>query len=156
MLVSPLDNLVVSYHIKNGNDKVTGASWVKQIKEMFLVKFRDEYLPLDVFTNAYNNETFIENLATTTCAQTKLLEYLRFVADGYRFTNEDDISTLYNVLKDKCDYAQYLNYDNSNKKLAKNVFFVNNTLSVSQIERFYDCPFKHFVERKNSIEFVVG
>ncbi len=146
LLLIPTQQLILSYHLKSGVNKVTGASWVDQIRKMFLVEHRGEYLPLDIYKNDYNQETFVQNLATYNNATTKLLDFLRQITDGYRFSYEDQISTLLNVVDPQQKYVKYLNYDNSNRALKKNLFFVNNTLSVSQIERFYECPFKHFVD----------
>ncbi len=146
LLLIPTQQLVLSYHLKSGVNKVTGASWVDQIRKMFLVEHRGEYCPLDIYKNDYNQESFVQNLATYNNAKTKLLEFLRQITDGYRFSYEDQISTLLNVVDPQQKYIKYLNYDNSNRMSKKNVFFINNTLSVSQIERFYECPFKHFVD----------
>lgn len=146
MLTSVTDKLFISYHLKNGNNKVFGASWVEQVKNMFLVPYKEEYVKLDTYTSDYNTNSFVENLACQSNAQTKLIDYIRLINDGYRFTNELQISTLKNVLKQDFDYTKLLDYDNSNKKISKNLFFDKGTLSVSQIERFYECPFKHFVD----------
>ena len=146
LVVSPLNKLIISYHLKSGEDKTFGASWVGQIKRMFLVSYKDSYVELDTYNNNYNLEDFIQNLGSKSYATTKLIEYLRFIFDGYRFTNEIQISTLKKALNMPLDFNRLLNYDNSKKRLKTNIFFLNNTLSVSQIERFYECPFKHFVD----------
>lgn len=59
--------------------------------------------------------------------------------------NKSQLASLQNVLK--YDFKKlYLNKKQLKTENLKQFFFKNNRFSVSQIERFYDCPFKHYVD----------
>ena len=73
-----------------------------------------------------------------------LLEYLAFNSDKLNFEDAVFDNTLYkNILSD-------LTFKNYRQRTLSGdyseIFFLNNTFSVSQIETFYKCPYRHFID----------
>ncbi len=105
--------------------------------------------PLEILDNDYNYFTFCEKLGGKVHAEKLLAEFLRNIEDGIRYTNENQIKSLFDVLKETKPYLDgYKNITNHQKEsvIKSNLFFNKGTLSVSEIERYYNCPFKHFVD----------
>ena len=142
LVVGPLKNLHISYRLKdNDGGTKSPAVFVTQILKMY------NLMPLTVSPNDIKY-----NLLSGKQAVYNLAAGLRQIYDGAQFTNTKDYSAILNILKQRQefaflkDYKNILQFDNNKPNLKTPLFFKENKLSVSEIERFYTCPYMHFLD----------
>jgi len=148
LLTIPTDSLHISYS-KGLDEKTFEAGFVKQLRNMFYIVTAKGKEPLEMLDDDYNYFTFCEKLGSMPHAEKILAGFIRNIEDGVRYTNEDDIASLFTVVSDKKPHLKsYKNITNYKKENAikSNLFFSKGTISVSEAERYYACPFKHFVD----------
>lgn len=148
LVLTPTESLHISYSM--GMDKRTvPASIVSDLQKMFFITTPDGKQKLDFLDNDYNYFDFCEKLGGRYHAEKIMAEFLRNIEDGVEYENLDEIAALLNVVKQNNryfeNYKEITNYKNINN-IKTNLFFKKGTLSVSEIERYYACPFKHFID----------
>ncbi|MGD9901115.1 MAG: PD-(D/E)XK nuclease family protein [Spirochaetales bacterium] len=92
--------------------------------------------------------------ANKVVALEKLIKQMRLYRDGNLPHNLVAVSTVYEMLekefgKEKFkDIINLFDYDNNipNLKNADKLFFNNERTKISQLEAYFSCPFKHFIE----------
>ena len=133
--------LYISYCNKDSEGNQTDkALFVKSLMKIFEVKEVLNTQDITFFENVQDFKRFLFTLGgSNVSARIKMFEYL-----NERKVPRIFISSLSEYLK--CDLKGLkLNRDKLNIENLR-FFFPKKSFSVSQIERFYDCPFKHFVD----------
>ncbi len=136
-LISP-QNLFISSNLSGRQPEFIG-----QIKNMVTQRGQ----PIKVYNEFFTEFTMLERISSEKNLQTLLTQTLRNYYDGQPI--EEDLDVL--------PYLQYLEKTgNFNLNLFKkkneyplsdtSLFFPKSTVSVSQIERYFSCPFKYFAE----------
>lgn len=147
LLLLPTEALYISYSKGQGN--ISPAGFFEQLKNMFVINGRNGIQTIEIEDADYNFLNFSEKLGCKKSAQKILSERLRNIEDGILYSCPEETGSLLELLrKDTAylkDYKNITNYKKCNK-LSKNIFFGSGTISVSQIERYYSCPFKHFLD----------
>ncbi len=126
LLCEPVDKLYVSYKTKNGKEEVRPSAFVSVVKKCFNVK---ESLP--VF--AEDKKTVLNKaiLARTALKEGKAIDADRKVC--FKLMGEE--AKVYDVFE-----SEVKEVENGEK-----LFFKGDEFSVTRIERFFECPFKHFL-----------
>ncbi len=158
MLLLPNKALHISYAQVVGN--LRPASFVTYLQNMFVINTAKGRLPLEMLNDDYNYFSFVEKLGARPFAEKILSSYLRNIEDGIQYTNADEIGTLFEVIKQQKPYIEDYKKITCNKRITKvqeNVFFTKGTISVSEVESYYSCPFKHYINyglklKENKVE----
>lgn len=135
------ENLFISFYTSSQDGKQTDkALFVKELENIFNKKAFNT----DDISNFVADQGFERFLFTLggdkKQAQIKLLEYIK----DLQIPN-DFVSSLNSYLK--VDFEKFnVNHEKIETENNFNLFFPYKSFSVSQIERFFDCPFKHFVD----------
>ncbi len=148
LVLTPTKSLHISYS-KGGDEKAMASCVVRDIKLMFSIMTGKGKEQIEELNDDYNYFDFCQKLGAKPHAEKVLTAFLRNIEDGVRYSNEDKIASLLEVLqKDNPYLRNYKTYANLKKQttIKTNIFFSKGTLSVSEIERYYSCPFKHFVD----------
>ncbi len=143
--------LYISYPIAGVENTLYPSTMLLSLIKLFGLKIKNGSFSLDVINNSANSlniTNIVFNNLTPKIAVDNLLKY-RKLWETYREskTYREILNTLY-AIGDK-EYLDNL-FDNNDKEssislVGKHNLFRNNTTSVSQIECFYNCPYKHFV-----------
>ena len=134
------ENLYVSFFAEEDGSPTDKAIFVKELMEIFGLKNPINTADITYFEKGDENlERFLFALGNKVSANQKLFEFLK-----NREMPENFVASLQSVLKP--NYEDF--YLNREKLTGDNIslFFPRGNFSVSQMERFYDCPFKHFVD----------
>jgi ATP-dependent helicase/nuclease subunit B len=156
------EKIIVSYSSTALGEKVEPSSFIDELKKIFvkdnqkictsssffdeIAKNKMENSCLDI----QNNRDFEQELINLILHENLNIEKLREITDDFKisFIDED----LQNILKASSNnllvkdiIKNYIGQKNVEKLEKPNlVYFTNKKISASQIERFYECPFKHF------------
>ncbi len=157
-LIMPKESLHISYSQSQG--KVEKASFVGYIESMFSIYGRNGKTVIETLNDDYNYLTFCEKIGSFEHAEKLLAGFIRNIEDGLQYTNIKEIGSLYDAIKDRLPYLReykQLTCFEKNNTIKTNLFFGKGTLSVSEIERYYACPFKHYLDyglklKENRIE----
>ena len=136
------DNLFVSYLTMDKEGKQTDMAMFA--KELMTIFGKDESLEtkdIAYFGNDKNFERFLFTLGGT--KQSAKQKYIEYQKDNE--IPKDYLMSLDSVLKYDLKELK-LNREKLFDENCFEVFFPRKSFSVSQMERFYDCPFKHFVD----------
>lgn len=134
--------LFISFLSKDTEGKPTDkAGFVGSLMTMFDHKEPLSTSDIDYFGLDENFERFLFTLGgSKSSARQKLLEYIKHRQAPTKFVGSlsASVGTNFEELS--------LERENLKCKNHKETFFPNNHFSVSQMERYFDCPFKHFVD----------
>lgn len=138
LLLKPSEKLFLSYNYNKGAQK---SKIVEEVGKMFTnhgtainpLKFSD--LPLSTRNSSLP------------LAKHNFTRLLRSTLDRERSQTGQD-AMLYNAVKNKLDNNFFDNFYYKNvKKIEKSPFFCKKTTSISEIEEYMTCPFRHFIDR---------
>ena len=135
-------NLYISYLDKDSEGKPTDkAQFVSSLMKIFSIKESMNTADIDYFGIDQDLERFLFSTGGNyVSARQKLLENLKTKQAPYNF-----VASLADVLKTNYEDF-YLEREKLNCEDLRDKFFTNDHFSVTQIESFFDCPFKHFVD----------
>ena len=140
LVLKPTEKLYISY-----NYSVSPKSTIlDNISKMFIIdKDNNKFSELGIKTYKDQDFFIINNNINT--AKRNLISSLRDIYDGKGGTN-NNINLLYNAVNKTNNKVDIVKFDFKNLiSLNKNIFFLSNSVSVSQIENYMTCPFIHFV-----------
>lgn len=154
------EKLTISFseHISGGEEaKMTAL--MQSLSALFLDKNGDDF-PINKYYNAFDGEEVDKNnlkgfairLGTKRVALNYLSESLSKYRQGLNYEQGTYfVHSLYKALEDDFDEDTKKWFNNINKDQenliisnAKDLFFPKGTTSISQIERYFACPFEHF------------
>lgn len=143
LLLKAKKRLFLTYHIADVEGKKLFAStFVKDVQKMFdaskTVLQNIDNLMFAPQENSVNFDKFLENLGTKNIAESKLLKFKNFTT----FAPSEELGLLQNYGA-KNFASNHFVRDAKIQNLDK-LYFKNDKTKVSQIEKFYSCPFKHF------------
>lgn len=155
-LVLSAENLCVSFsdHLPNGED-----SKISSIASMIVSLFTQNgssWFPRKYY-NVYEDATDFDELLYSLGSKENAIQFLAECIVKYKNGIEtvplETISKLYYLFEDELDVnlKQQIEHVNKNKEFevleeAKKLFFKNGTTSISELESYFSCPFKHFVK----------
>lgn len=151
------EKTIVSYHEsgESGEDAYSSV-WVDSISKILGLKIIDGSKELDIISNSrlsLNRENIIFNNFNEETAKENfifLIKQWQANANAKNFITLT--SSLNNALNKKSKFSTFvldnLNYKNEVPKLkrAKEIYFKSGKCSISEVERFYHCPYEHFVD----------
>ena len=141
LLLCQSENLSVSYSVVTSGGIQTKSEFITVLQEIFTHNGQ----PISIYKN-------IQNYALASQNDEFLPYFVGSVLNAIKISNYDD---LFNIKsKVECAISKFLEEEKSkyvDKKEfvlhdAKNIFFQKGHTSVSQIEKYFDCPFYHFME----------
>ncbi len=159
LLQLPTNKLIISFseHSSKG-EEVKMTSLMQMIASLFYDEENEELLIEKVFNpyeedNLYGAET---KLALSLGTKKNAIKYLAENVSGYK--NGEDyscglniVSGLYKALENDLSEETKEKFNNINNesevpevKNAEKLFFPKKTTSISQLERYFSCPFQHF------------
>lgn len=156
LLTLPSEHLTISYSLRDdGGEETKSSGLVTSILGLFEDEEGNE-IEAQVVSSAFedaqlsqNAETLALALGDKNVARKFLAENLSAYKSGVDFAAGDKaIHTLYKALTPDIDeVASGINDGDSYSisKSAKQLFFPRNTTSISELERYFSCPFSHFV-----------
>ncbi len=147
LLLMAKNKLFVSY--SRGKNNALAAGFFTSLQNMFLELGRNGRQNIEVLDADYNYLSFCEKLGGRKSAGKILAERLRNIEDGILYSAPQETGALFDAIAKDTPYIEdYKNLTDYKKcsSLKTNVFFGKGTISVSEIERYYSCPFKHFVD----------
>ena len=142
LLLKAKKNLTVSYHTggKDG-EKLFASSFVKDLEKIFCTEKENvKAYENAVFTPSAEEldfDEFLSVLGSENLAEDKLLKFKNFSTTA----PSDEIRALQNYFNGK---ASVKALSDEEVEGIEELCFPNNKTKVSQIEKFYSCPFKHF------------
>lgn len=160
LLQLPTNKLIISFseHAKNG-EEVKMTSLMQSMASLFVDDEGNE-LKIEKIFNAYKENPEKENceidLIMSLGTKSNALKYLAESVSAYKYggtylMGSRVIHSLYKALENDMDSQtkQAFNEINIEKEYpvvenAKNLYFPKNTTSISQLERYFSCPFMHF------------
>lgn len=164
LLLMGTDYLNLSYAITQAdNTEKKPALVLKGVQKLFVKNIKDKELSFNTLYEGLTDESLSTiNMARAygfyyvnkELALEKLIKELRNIKDGNETLSLVATSSLYSLLEEKYgreffkninDLSEYKN-DIAKIENAKTLFFGNERTKISQLERYFDCPFKHFVD----------
>jgi len=160
LLQLPTNNLIISFseHAKAG-EEVKMTSLMQSVAGLFVDDEGNE-LAIEKVFSAYSENPEKENseidLIRSLGTKANALKYLAENVSGYKYggsylMGSRVIHSLYKALENDMDIQTKNSFNeiNLNKEFskinnAKNLYFPKNTTSISQLERYFTCPFMHF------------
>lgn len=139
LLSCPQELLFVSYSIDNGAQK----SQVLTGLEKLLIR---EGEPIKYYNHFNNDLTFLENMASMSHSTKELVALLRKYYDGQDIDLAPYVAYINYFAKNKLIDMDLFQHKNQYSLTKSDVFFVGNKVSVSEVERYYECPFMHFLD----------
>ena len=151
------ENVIVSYKSCNASgEDCYPAIWVDQIAKILNLNILNGTKVCDFISNSQysiDQRNFVFNNFNQNTAKDN---FLFMVKQWKSFSNNKNFvkltSTLNSALAKFSGYPQFIlknrRYVNKveNLKNANLVYFKNSKVSISEIERFYHCPYQHFVD----------
>lgn len=158
------NNIFVSYSSTALGEKTEPSSFINELKKIFIKKSKEIFTINSFFediakeqlgeTKSYldiqNKKDFEKELIYLINDMDLNVEQLKSIIEikEISFFDEKLRNKIQNSSEEKLIIdiiTEYLNPNNIEKiDNAKGLFFSKNKISASQIERFYQCPFKHF------------
>jgi len=156
MLQVPTNKLTISFseRIVTG-EEVKMSSLMQSIASLFINNDGSEFL-IERIQNPYEEDSNFENLVLSLGTKKNALKYLAKSVSSYQngidyVCGSTAINSLYNSLEQyfSDEIKNKFNFININKKFenlkkAKDLFFKKKTTSISQLEKYFNCPFQHF------------
>lgn len=143
LCLCPTQNLNVVYSMVDGKD--IPCYFVHELLYMFAMA-KEDIIPSVLFEDFVSKDMQIQNMylhaINKRIAQRYLMQSLEM-----RFNTKEVTNSLYDALKDVDNALKYLNFDNNKQNIsnASKLFFENGYTKVSELETFFDCPYRHFL-----------
>ncbi len=138
LLLVPSENLIVSYSLHGAGATNKPANVVSRLINLFGLKVQ----------KSYEQNKFVSKISAEKQFSKRVGEYLRGEVDS-----EKELNELYCKLKASfsshfSEYIDNLSFGQKEFKIAsaKEIFFTNNKTSVSQLERYFACPYSFFAK----------
>ena len=165
LLLTATNKLIMSYSMtdKEGNEQ-RPALVMAEAQKLFFIIVNNKKVPLPIYAlddyllapGKDENKALIYSFyyANNKSAIAKLIRQLKVAKESGQFENYEATNAVYNLLEEVYG-KQYLNnlingfeFDNNidNLSNAQALFFSNNRTKISQLESYFTCPFKHFIE----------
>jgi len=157
LLQLPTNKLTISYseHLASGEEAKMSAL-VQMLSGLFTEKGQEE-LEVQKVYNPFvedNSNEFILSLGSKKVAMNYLAQALSKYKQGIDYeVGYNQIDSLYHALVPYMDKETKALFDNINIEQedseisnAKTLFFPKGTTSISQLERYFSCPFRHFAD----------
>ena len=146
LLLCPTNKLYLSYACKNGKgDKVNPSIIIERLSSIFSLPLQNASTLLSTSVEFGGKYTIGELVGTPEGGCKRVIDGIRNMRRGYPLGEE--IPAIYNALpqnyKDRIEGI--LNPGSQAPQDAKALFFGSDTTSVSQLESYFSCPFRHFI-----------
>lgn len=136
LLLLPSENLFISYPIYSSGSANKPANVISRLVKLFELDFQEDYQKNQFVTKKTAEKQFAKRI-------------------GQRVSGEDlnprDLNDEYNKLRNNMsvhfkDYIDNLSFGEKEFSIsnAKEIYFLNNKTSVSQLERYFACPYSFF------------
>lgn len=154
LLQVPSDNLIISFsdHLVSGEESKM-SSMVQLLSALFIDE-EGNNIEIKKYYNVFDDENF-ENLVYSLGSKKNAMKYFAESVSKFKNGNEenlDNLGIIFKAVKDGFDEENIKNINNIYNsdayevlQNAKDLYFVNNTTSISELESYFSCPFKHFV-----------
>lgn len=138
MMLVPSEKLFISYSLRSFGSSNKPANIISRLINLLDLKIQKNYAKNEFVTKKSAEKQFAKMIG----------EYL----DG-ELISSNDLNEKYNILRN-CfsisfkDYIESLSFGEREFKIsnAKEIYFVNNRTSVSQLERYFSCPYSFFAK----------
>lgn len=147
------ENLVCCYVCMGSNgEKITPSEVINNLVLLFPnLKIINGSLMQHGYQNAYANDYFLFNNTNVEFAKLNFIENLKLVQTDSETVVIENTANLYNALSEQGENSKEivdnLNYENNIQSIElNNIFESKKEISVSEIESYYSCPFKHFAD----------
>lgn len=149
LLITPTDKLFISYN----EGKNTGPSEIiREIKNMFGINVERFSKDLNYIYRAYGEDELKKRLPSVISTEKNMESIL--IGDICGEKSSMELFKLYNSMFEALPQTKkevinfYLSKKRKNYKIAnaKNLYFAKNYTYVSQIERYFNCPYAHFMD----------
>lgn len=145
LLLQPIKKMFISYCLTSDNkEKLLPSSFVFSLQEIFsnvkVFRTSDYFYEFEIIKN---EKELCENFAYFCISpQNAMYEILKLnFAGGF---NKNVLNSMFFVLRNNLKNYDYLSCFKIEKNQILELYFKNHTTSVSKIEKYYACPFKHF------------
>lgn len=160
LLLLPENKLTISFSSRTkSGEEVKGSSLLQSLSSLFLDEENNELMVNKIYSVFDNykfeigeQELFAKQFGSKTVAISYLAEVLAKYKRGEDLAQGTyNIHTLYKALEPVFSDEERLSFENINKtktipsiKNAKELYFPKGTTSISQLEKYFACPFEHF------------
>ena len=143
------EKLNLSFHTKNGGEDCFASAFLLDIAKFMNVEIEDESLRFNEVQNnllELNKDNVIINNFNKTIAKENLLHNIKLF-ESYKDNKNylKHISTIYNSLNDE-EIFNNIHFDNRKTELVQNNFLSTGKCGISQFEKFFRCPYMHYVD----------
>jgi len=140
----------ISYSKTNEKlEELTQSSFVFSLASLFQENYiGDEVIISDKKPLKYNNNNIVSGVFTHKNLENKFAQCVGDAKSG-NFVSQVDISSMHQVIKDNStiDFNHMLINNKEEPALNNNkIFFKNGKTSISQLEKYFICPFLHFAD----------
>lgn len=154
-------SLTISYAVVDGGGTSNTASEILKQTSNLINVFNSEtksFIPLPILneellyanSSNWNLNKLCVNYVNNKNATTKIISEIKNNPLIKSQENFKDIEKIYNFLNEKSHifnfFLNHLTKNNNTCEFASELMFKNNKTSISQIETYFACPFKHFVK----------
>ncbi len=147
LLVTPTDKLIISYNEQNGSS----SDIIRELKYLFGLDVQTFDFNISDIANRFGEDKLKEELPSllSTYANMKSI-FVRDISKADKPTIAKPYDAIYSLLNDsdKTDVVRFISNVNKHYKInnAGNLYFQKSYTFVSQIEQFFNCPYKHFMD----------
>lgn len=159
LLQFPKDDLYISFSERVAGEDVKMSSILQNISALFEDEEKNN-LPIYYFDSAYEEgedvslSKFVKSLGSEKNAKQYLANVFVKYKIGKKYPVSDDkIANLYKAISKNLSNEESELFNNINKEYqpqklenADKLFFTNSRTSISQLENYFACPFKHFCD----------
>lgn len=136
LMLLPSEKLIISYPLRSAGSANKPADVVKRLKKLFDIEIQTQFKNNKFITKKNAEKQFSKHIG----------EYLT----GEMLTNAE-INAEFNKIKSGLsfhfnDYLEHLCFGNKEFKInrVQEIYFTNNKTSVSQLEKYFSCPYLFF------------
>lgn len=147
LMLKYTSHLYLSYACQDSEGAMYYNNVISSISKIFGLEIKNKSLYLDVINYSslnIDNANVAFNNQTKKIAKTSVLTYLK---DWQTYENNPNYRAVVSTLANwafEGDNRLLLNNTKEKKLLKKHKFFRNDSTSISQIECYYSCPYKHY------------
>ena len=151
------EHTIISYHESGeSGEEAYSSVWLDSISKILGLKVIDGSSELDMISSSRLNLDIKNVVFNNFNEETAKDNFIFLIKQWQANSNNKNFvtltSSLNSALNNKSKFSNFvldnLNYQNKVPKLidAKDIYFKNGKCSISEVERFYHCPYEHFVD----------
>lgn len=150
MVMRPTNKVILTYALNSLEGKLYPNNLIKSLTTIFDMDILNGSYVLDLINNSLD-KIDVTNLALNNLNKSRMLDNVLLLNKNWKvYSTYPNYREMLNLMVKKLGSEDIIKLLNNNTSVQENIkltsanMFKNNTTSVSQIETYYQCPYKHF------------